>query len=398
MSPTSHLRLLAIVLAESVTLAFLVLFSPLRLLRRILAPGTFQTLWTGTPIITMALKARAERSLGFRSRSLVTHSYYITDAFDVDLSALRSLPVVGYIVPFAVFFWACLFVDRLHFYCDRGILPTASRGGFNWAEFLAYRALRIQIVLWTYGSDVRTRSLTLALGTPNCCTECPDVAHACICDQRMHSMRFNRMAREALAVFSMGDMIEYTPGSRNDLFFWPLDLDAEGGERYRPAYPHPQHGAPLRVVHAPNHAAFKGTRYLHAAIDELRREGVAIELVTVEKVPNREALDIYRSADVIFDQCMIGFHGYFALEGMALGKPVMCFIRKPTDYLLHPEECPIINTHISTLKEDLRQLSLARDGLADIGRRGRSYVEKHFSTDAFAQRLREAYMDLGIMS
>ena len=114
-------------------------------------------------------------------------------------------------------------------------------------------------------------------------------------------------------------------------------------------------------------------------------------------LPNQEALDIYRTADVIFDQCLIGFHGYFALEAMALGKPVMCYIRKPEEYLLHPDECPIINTHVDTLKDDLRRLVSSRHELELIGQRGRLYVEQHFSREAFAGRLHETYLDLGIL-
>jgi len=379
-------------------LSLLAVLWPLRVLRRLLAPRSFQCLWTGTPVITMALKARAERSLGFRSRSLVTHTYFITDAFDIDLSRLRAVPVLGYLVPFSVFLWACLFVDRLHFYCDRGILPTPDRFGVNIPEFLVYRLLRMQVFLWTYGSDVRTRAATRALGEPNCCTSCTQVGLACVCDDDRSNRRLLWLRANTSALFSMGDMAEYTPGSRNDLFFWPLDLQAESGERYRPVYPEVREVDPIRVVHAPNHTAFKGTRFLQQAIAELQSEGAAIELVMVERVPNRTALDIYRSADVIFDQCLIGFHGYFALEGMALGKPVMCFIRRPQTYLLNPDECPIINTHISTLKNDLRRLVLARDQLADIGRRSRAYIEKHFTLEAFAERLRRAYLDLGVMA
>ncbi|PWB39699.1 MAG: hypothetical protein C3F19_14635 [Rhodocyclales bacterium] len=137
---------------------------------------------------------------------------------------------------------------------------------------------------------------------------------------------------------------------------------------------------------------------MEQAVASLRQENVEIELILVERRSNEEALEIYKSADVIFDQCLIGFHGYFALEAMALGKPVMCFIRKPDKYLLHPEECPIINTHVTTLKEDLRRVMARRGELGEIGRRGRSYIEKHFSLEAFAVRLERTYRELGVVA
>jgi hypothetical protein len=243
---------------------------------------------------------------------------------------------------------------------------------------------------------VRSRSKTLALGEPNCCTDCTLVGKACICEEDIRARYVARLRQQVCAIFSMGDMIEYTPGSRNDLFFWPIDLSAESGEKYRPVYPDGSVERPLRVVHAPNHRMFKGTRFLEKAVAELRADGAPIELVLVESTPNSHAIEIYRSADVIFDQCLVGFHGYFALEGMALGKPVMCFIRKPDQYLLAPDECPIINVHADTLKADLRRLVANRSELCELGRRGRRYIEDHYTPEAFAGRLRRAYEKLGV--
>ena len=179
----------------------------------------------------------------------------------------------------------------------------------------------------------------------------------------------------------MGDMIEYTPESANDLFFWPVDLDADDGRQYAPIYPDAESTAPLRVVHAPNHRALKGTDHLVAAVERLRDDGVEIDLVLVERTPNREALDVYRTADVVFDQCMIGFHGYLAQEAMALGKPVMAFIRRPEAYLLAPSECPIIDTPSDRIEAILRELTADRARLADLGRRGRRYVERYHTPE-----------------
>lgn len=379
---------------EVVAVALAVALVPVRAVRRALS-RRMRSLWTGSPIITIGVNARAERMLGCDASSLVLQTYYITQAFDRDLSRWRRLPLLGGLLPYAVFVWACVTTDRLHFFCDQGLLPTARRLLFRQLELRVYRLLGIQVFLWTYGADVRTRSATRALGEPNCCTDCDQVGFACICDDLLQQHQYRMLSRLVTGVFAMGDMALYTPGSRNDLFFWPLDLEAGGGARYAPQFPDGDAGRPLRIVHAPNHRVFKGTRYLEAAVAELRTEGESVELVMVERVPNDEALRIYRSADVVFDQCIVGFHGYFALEAMALGKPVMCFIRDP-GYLLAPDECPIINVHVRTLKEDIRRLVRVREQLPVTGRRGREYVQKHFSVAAFAARLGRAYAQIGI--
>jgi hypothetical protein len=355
------------------------------------------SIWTGAPIITVAKNSRAERLLGFDSYSVVRTSYYITDEFDwvIDRVA-KGNRAMAFGLTYLAFVAICVLAQQVHGYVEGGLLPGRKRRHFNTLELLVYRVLGIRLIIWTYGADVRTRNATVELGHPNCCSDCPQIGSACICDDIDGAKNYDCVARQATAVFSMGDMIEYTPGSRNDLFFWPIDLAIQGGKRYKPAYPSVDLDRPVRVVHAPNHSHFKGTRYLEQAIASLQQEGVGIELILVERLSNDQALEVYRSADVIFDQCLIGFHGYFALEAMALGKPVMCFIRKPAEYLLQPEECPIINTHVDTLKADLRSLVRRRDEFEDIGRRGRLYIERNFSLEAFAGRLQSAYRDLGI--
>jgi glycosyltransferase involved in cell wall biosynthesis len=121
---------------------------------------------------------------------------------------------------------------------------------------------------------------------------------------------------------------------------------------------------------------------------------VPIELILVEGVPNRQALDIYRTADIIFDQCLIGFHGYFALEAMAIGKPVMVFIRYPQKYLVNPHECPIVNTPVHELRSNILMLVKNRQLLRDLGEQGRRYIEKYYSLPAFAKRLGKVYEEL----
>ena len=369
---------------------------PLRLVRRGFS-GQFNSLWAGTPILTLPLKARAESLLGVNAKSLVYESYGIArGGFDIHLGRWAKIPVLGRLVPLGTFLYACITRDRLHFFCDRGLLPVYRRFEINWFELMVYRLLGIQVFFWVYGADVRTRNATLRLGEPNCCTFCPAVGLACICTQERWQRNYKVITRHETAIFSMGDMIHYTPASRNDVFFWPIDLAAAEGVKYAPAYPDPEGWAPIKVVHAANHRAFKGTDFLVGAVEELQREGWAIELVLVEKMPNELALAHYRSADIIFDQCLIGFHGYFALEGMALGKPVMSFVRHPEEYLLAPEECPIVNTSLQTLKRDLTDLCRDRRQLRSLGIRGRQYIEKYYTIEAVSRRMADAYRDMGV--
>lgn len=352
-----------------------------------------RSLWAGTPILTLPIKARGEELLGVEADTLVYQTFFITDDFKYNLSGwMRGRFVWRCCVMYVVFVWACVRYHRFHFFCDRGLLPPR----FFDHELALLRALGKEIFFYVYGADVRTQDRTRALGEPNCCTECPSPGNACICDEQAGMDKYAMVSHYATAVFSMGDMIEYTPASRNDLFYWPIDLDRDDGARYAPVYPDPSSDAPVRVVHAPNHRGFKGSRYIIEAVERLRAEGLPIELVLLERVPNLEALAIYRTADIIFDQCLIGFHGYFALEALALGKPVMVFIRDAGRYLLAPDECPFIDSPPDRIDAILRELVANRARLRELGIKGRRYVEKYFSLQAFAHRLQRAYAELGV--
>lgn len=352
---------------------------------------TTRALWVVHPIPTVPAKAEAERSLGAEVETWAFDRGRLEHRFDRLLADDRRR--LGPVAPFLAFVRACGSFDRLHFYCDRGLLPTFVPRQFNPLELSIYRLLRKQVFFWAYGADVRTRPATRALGEPNACTLCPEPGRFCICDQDTGTRNQQRIASAATAVFSIGDMKAYTPTSVNDLFYWPLALDEA---RYMPAFPDATATGPLRVAHAPNHRHFKGTDHLIAAVDALRARGVAVELDLIEGLTNDEALARYRACDVVFDQCLIGFHGFFALEAMALGKPVLCFLRDPQADLLAPLECPIINITPDTIAQALESLAADRSRLATLGRRGREYTERYYSVSAFAARYRHALDRLGV--
>ena len=341
----------------------------------------------------MAVNCRAERLLGVRSLSVVTHTYFVTQAFDVDVSRINSYRFFRYVSSWVLLAWVLLFAKRVHTYCDGGLLASTEPFCFNPRELLLYRLARLQHVAWTYGADVRTQAVTIRLGEPNCCTDCDAPGKHCICSSQRAEVNVARIQKSASIMASMGDMNEYLPLARHDLFFWPLEIQPSTGDKC--SINRVRDTKKLRVVHAANHRQFKGTRHLIDAIETLQNQGYAIELVLVERVSNVDAVEIYRSADIVFDQCLIGFHGYFALEAMALGKPVMTFIRK-SQYLIDPENCPLINVQPTSIMASLKVFLSDRDQLVDIGNKSRQYIERNYSLKAFANRLSSAYASVGI--
>lgn len=378
---------------ESLLALLLALMLPIRVLVQLILGGSAYSIWCGQPIIAMAVNCRAERLLGTRSLSVVTHTYFVTQAFDVDISRVNKSRLFRYVSSWVLLAWVLLFAKRVHTYCDGGLLASSDPFCFNPRELLLYRLAFLQHVAWTYGADVRTRAVTIRLGEPNCCTDCDAPGKYCICSSQRANANVARIQKSAAMVVSMGDMIEYLPMATSDLYFWPLDLQPYAG--CEGSVKVVRDTNKFRVVHAANHRQFKGTRHLIAAIETLQNQGYAIELLLVERVPNADAVEIYRSADIVFDQCLIGFHGYFALEAMALGKPVMTFIRK-SQYLIDSENCPLINVQPGSILETLKFFLLNRAQLLDIGNASRQYIERNYSLKAFANRLNSAYESVGI--
>ncbi len=373
-------------------LAHRVLFALVRisiaLLRPLAAPGPrVRSLWVGDPVLVLATNARAERLNDVAADSLVFTTYFVTDAFDYDLSRWTRLPVLGKSVRYLALVWAAHRYQRFHFFYNRGLLPQLERGCFNPDELDLLFRLGKEIYFWAYGGDVRSQERTRSLGHWNCCSECPSPGSICVCEDDRADRNYQRVFSRATAVFSMGDMIHYTPGSQNELYYWPVPIDTAAGERYRPVFPDADAEAPLRIAHAPNQRRFKGTRFLEAAVESLAERGVEVVLEMVEGRPNDEVLELFRRADVVFDQCLIGFHGYTAHEAMALGKPVLCFLRHPELYLLAPTECPIVNVTPETLAGEIAALAADRPRLRRLGEAGRRYIEMYHTPKQFARRL-----------
>jgi hypothetical protein len=356
--------------------------------------GRPASLWGTTPILTLPLLVRADRALGFASQSVVHTTYYITDQFDFVLAdwverVSRSAPHLLPAFYRFVFLWSLLRFDVFHFFYDQGLLERSPRIGINGSELALLRRAGKRVYLYAYGADVRTQAETRALGTYNCCIHCDRVGSNCICDSE-HATRNQAYYREyATALVATGDMMTYVPGAVN-LWYWPVDT-----ERLRYSGVAWDGSRPLRIFHAPNHPWAKGSDYLIRAIDQLRAEGLPIELLTVSKVSNTEVMRTMEGADVLVDQLLIGWHGYTALEGLAQGKVVVCFIRDPA-MLREPVECPIISANPDTIEEVLRGLlERSPQELVQLGGRGRNYVEQHFSVAAVASRLGGLYHSTG---
>jgi glycosyltransferase involved in cell wall biosynthesis len=147
-------------------------------------------------------------------------------------------------------------------------------------------------------------------------------------------------------------------------------------------------------VHSPTNRGAKGTRYIEEAIVKLKEGGLDVDFIEVENVPHERVREIYEKADLAVDQLLIGWYGGFAVEMMALGKPVICYIREEDLKFIPLEmagDLPLINADPDTIYDVLKRVIAERGSLRAIGERSRSYVERWHDPLKIAEITKAAY-------
>jgi glycosyltransferase involved in cell wall biosynthesis len=146
------------------------------------------------------------------------------------------------------------------------------------------------------------------------------------------------------------------------------------------------------VVHAPSSRRRKGTEHVVAACRDLN-----VDLEIVEGLHHSDALARYRAADIVVDQLNAGWYGVFAIETMALGKPVVTYLHDEAVRRTQEAfsiEVPIVSATKDTLTERLRPLVEDEIERRRVGAASRAYVERVHDASAVADRLLDVYARL----
>lgn len=141
------------------------------------------------------------------------------------------------------------------------------------------------------------------------------------------------------------------------------------------------------IVHAPSERRGKGTEKILQILNLLDAN---YELVLVEGKTQEEAFEIYKKADIIIDQISLGTYGVFALEAMALGKPVITYISDEMKESF-PNSLPIQSADFNTLRDVLQDLLIDKEKRISLGIDGRKYVERYHDNIKVTKYLAEIY-------
>ena len=199
--------------------------------------------------------------------------------------------------------------------------------------------------------------------------------------------KFEKYANKCFALnpdlmYLLNKNAEFCPYSHIDLEEWIPGLRSEKSE------------VPI-VVHAPSHKDVKGTKYILEVVKKLKAKGINFEFILVEGLSHAEARRHYERADLLIDQLLAGWYGGLAVELMALGKPVISYIRNEDLKFIPQEmrdEIPIISASPATIESVLEHwLTEEKDELHKRGLASRAFVEKWHSPKKIATNMLREY-------
>lgn len=337
------------------------------------------------PLINNVYHKKALNRYGYSAETFVNELYFITKEFDIiysrelfsDFFSKKFYTLFPEIMVYckSIFRYQCIY-----FYFNGGPLYSTK---LLWKlEPFFFHIAKIKTVVMPYGGDVQNLSL------------CPNLLYKHTMGQsyplfrmrkQMIEAKIDLWTRNADHIISGCDWVYYMH-YWDTLMLGHFSIDTE---KLCPSLDYlEKKNDVIKILHAPNHRAIKGTQFFIDAVDDLKKEGYNIELIIIEKKPNYEVIDLIKTVDIVADQLIVGWYAMFALEAMALGKPVICYLRSDLENLfifaglLKKNESPFISCDAFNIKENLRHYLQNPSKLNELGKKSREYVEKHHSLES----------------
>ncbi|MDB5077620.1 MAG: hypothetical protein JWO42_3799 [Chloroflexi bacterium] len=324
--------------------------------------------------------AEAQRRAGHRAAAVVYESPYYKDVRAVDLGRLLDGNRISRKLRRArVVAWAAHNFDVFHFHYYTTFMP-------NQEDLQLLKTLGKKVVFHLHGCDIRDPRRVRTEHAISACAEC---TIECLTPVKLRMQTTLDRFADAVIV-STPDLLEFVP----DAQYIPNPIDPRSWNDLRES-----NGLELRtsgeyvIVHAPTNREIKGTRHIEAAVDQLRSEGLAVRLQLLEGLTQDKLHHACLEADLVIDQVLIGWFGLFALEMMALGKPVLAYIREDLQHA--GSEVPIASASPENLARTIRRLLTSSTEREELSRRGPAYIQSVHNLDRINEQVMDIYRAIG---
>ena len=322
--------------------------------------------------------SQAERELGIHSISYCLPQIYAGHQADRSIKKLGYRHLSARMELLKFFLQEGWQFDVFHFHFGQSLTLTQL-----W-DVPILNILGKSIFFYFHGCDIRDSKRVISKYTINACRE-----HWPMTCSPIRQKSLDCATKYAKRIFvSTPDLVEFIPGSE----WLPQPIAADRFLRDSIQSDEMRIRKPaVTIVHAPTNRMIKGTVYLEKAIKHLQEDHFPVKLILVENMPYDEALQVYKTSDIVVDQLLIGAYGQLSIEAMALGKPVVCYIRDDLrEY--YPQNLPIISATPHNIEAELKKLIVNRESWSEYALNGRDYVKHVHESKIIAQKTIYWYM------
>ncbi|NDJ63352.1 MAG: hypothetical protein GYB67_19685, partial [Chloroflexi bacterium] len=276
---------------------------------------------------------RAERAIGLDAYGIV-----FAGAVTQSVAGLHAIPLGNRKQPVQVAYSSLRMLSALARYLRSG-QPDIIHWYYNgfadrlYLDWLLLRVLNKPGVVELTGADIRIPEIEFAENPYYVAVYHNGYEYRHIESRQNSRKRQQRFARVGFVPVIMTGMAQYI---QPDIFprFYSVQQRLILSE-FEPHYPDTKNRRPL-VIHSPTAPIGKGTAAVLSAIEQLQSH-YSFDFRLIQGMPRHAALALMQTADIILDQFVVGDRGLVAVEAMAYGKPVICYL-KPSLVAAYPPE------------------------------------------------------------
>lgn len=146
---------------------------------------------------------------------------------------------------------------------------------------------------------------------------------------------------------------------------------------------------PVIITHAIGNGGVarerKGSDFIIEAVDKLKNRGFKIDFRFFIGERHEKVLREIARADIHLDQVVLGWYGTITAEAMAMGCPVMCYIRP--DLEKYAEKLPLFRLYKGNLEKQIEKFIMDFPFRKELSEKGKAYVKKTHDAPVVAHRI-----------
>lgn len=316
---------------------------------------------------------KALRAAGYKADNVAftCPSYWRSISFGLILEDNFPLRILIYLTDYIfLFYWAVLKYDIFEFAFIGGILKNSH---LRKIEPPLLKILAKKIFVYGYGADCKILSDIRKMGFKyNNAMDRTEKTESQ--PEKIIRENVERAQKYADVLIAGGDLIHL--GKKAIFLPIPADLSLWS---FRP----PKNHKKIVLLHSTNHRNQKGTRFILKIVDKLKKQ-LPIKLALLERKTLKECQQLYPLGDIFITDVIYGWHGYTAIEGMAIGRPVMSYLR-PDIIKFHSYyakgRIPVISATPDNLAREIERLVKNKKLREELGQKGREYALKFHSLE-----------------